>query len=141
MERPGHTPIQKVSFITMSVFVSSPCTRRGVFAKAGCLKRFPPKRSLVAIFISLSACTISFRVLGPLFFTVIAKPNQEGSLCSVAFGNIKNSSRSDKPCFKYFQLRRRSSTKDSSRSSCANPIAAWISPDFKLYPMCEYVYL
>ena len=73
----------KSSFIeglTMSEFFKSLTTLLGVPINAGCLKRFPPKSNLVPIFLSFNFFTKSFLEIGEPSLTVIANPNQDGSL-------------------------------------------------------------
>src|SRR5689334_20491054 len=77
----GCTPIHSVDDIITSVLTSSPPKVLYVtFLYAGCFNKFPPNNKRVPIFLCSKNSINDFRVNGADGFTVIANPNQDGSL-------------------------------------------------------------
>ena len=86
---PGQTPSQKVLFIISSVFSRLEICRAGVLWNAGCLRRFPPNKSLVPMF-RLFRWLMSVFLSNPADLVIVkANPNHDGSLFSVALGSKK----------------------------------------------------
>ncbi len=102
--------------------------------------RLPANSRRVPILRSSRNATSSAVVNGASGPIVMTKPNQLGSLPSVARGSSRCGSPSS-PSRSRRQLCRRAAQNSSSRFNWLRPSAAWMSVAFRLYPTCEKMYL